>query len=247
MRELRAYLSSEDVVEPDHLTAKQESLLQTFLAAPERPEGTLRCEELGGFFFGMLGGPALIPPSQWMPVVFGQGEADYHDMDEANAVVGALMAHYNTMAVTVGADRLVTLDDVGLNSDSEETLRPWSRGFVRGYGLVRDAWDDALKDLDEDEAERFETIGTILTIWADAAMYKELNELNDSEMKRMLTECRKAFVSSLNYYASLGLTIYRETHLRPQGASVKQPHRPVGRNDPCPCGSGKKYKKCCLN
>lgn len=21
----------------------------------------------------------------------------------------------------------------------------------------------------------------------------------------------------------------------------------VGRNDPCPCGSGKKYKKCCLN
>jgi uncharacterized protein YecA (UPF0149 family) len=23
--------------------------------------------------------------------------------------------------------------------------------------------------------------------------------------------------------------------------------RKVGRNDPCPCGSGKKYKKCCLN
>jgi preprotein translocase subunit SecA len=21
----------------------------------------------------------------------------------------------------------------------------------------------------------------------------------------------------------------------------------IGRNDPCPCGSGKKYKKCCLN
>jgi len=20
----------------------------------------------------------------------------------------------------------------------------------------------------------------------------------------------------------------------------------IGRNDPCPCGSGKKYKKCCL-
>ena len=24
------------------------------------------------------------------------------------------------------------------------------------------------------------------------------------------------------------------------------PFRPIGRNDPCPCGSGKKYKKCCL-
>jgi len=23
-------------------------------------------------------------------------------------------------------------------------------------------------------------------------------------------------------------------------------HKKIGRNDPCPCGSGKKYKKCCL-
>ena len=27
---------------------------------------------------------------------------------------------------------------------------------------------------------------------------------------------------------------------------VRNPMRDVGRNDPCPCGSGKKYKKCCL-
>lgn len=30
-------------------------------------------------------------------------------------------------------------------------------------------------------------------------------------------------------------------------APVVRGHRKVGRNDPCPCGSGKKYKKCCLN
>jgi hypothetical protein len=28
--------------------------------------------------------------------------------------------------------------------------------------------------------------------------------------------------------------------------TVRNPLRHVGRNDPCPCGSGKKYKKCCL-
>ena len=27
----------------------------------------------------------------------------------------------------------------------------------------------------------------------------------------------------------------------------RNPFRNVGRNDPCPCGSGKKFKKCCLN
>jgi len=32
-----------------------------------------------------------------------------------------------------------------------------------------------------------------------------------------------------------------ETIRKPAGVSS------VGRNEPCPCGSGKKYKKCCLN
>jgi hypothetical protein len=30
-------------------------------------------------------------------------------------------------------------------------------------------------------------------------------------------------------------------------APAYNPYRHVGRNDPCPCGSGKKFKKCCLN
>jgi hypothetical protein len=29
--------------------------------------------------------------------------------------------------------------------------------------------------------------------------------------------------------------------------SVTNPLRGIGRNDPCPCGSGRKYKKCCLD
>jgi hypothetical protein len=30
------------------------------------------------------------------------------------------------------------------------------------------------------------------------------------------------------------------------GGPVRNPFRDVGRNNPCPCGSGKKFKKCCL-
>jgi hypothetical protein len=32
----------------------------------------------------------------------------------------------------------------------------------------------------------------------------------------------------------------------PWRESAVNVYRNVGRNDPCPCGSGKKYKKCCL-
>jgi preprotein translocase subunit SecA len=33
--------------------------------------------------------------------------------------------------------------------------------------------------------------------------------------------------------------------LRPKADPVRREGKKVGRNDPCPCGSGKKYKKCC--
>lgn len=34
-----------------------------------------------------------------------------------------------------------------------------------------------------------------------------------------------------------------------KGVTIRKPEgvSPVGRNDPCPCGSGKKYKKCCMS
>ncbi|GJD94742.1 DUF1186 domain-containing protein [Methylobacterium iners] len=31
------------------------------------------------------------------------------------------------------------------------------------------------------------------------------------------------------------------------GQPLRNPFKDVGRNDPCPCGSGKKFKKCCLD
>ena len=47
---------------------------------------------------------------------------------------------------------------------------------------------------------------------------------------------RKSFAESGGYDASFEEG-YPETYVRPE--------RKVGRNEPCPCGSGKKFKKCC--
>lgn len=33
--------------------------------------------------------------------------------------------------------------------------------------------------------------------------------------------------------------------VEPEGQTVRRENPKVGRNDPCPCGSGKKYKRCC--
>jgi uncharacterized protein YecA (UPF0149 family) len=38
-----------------------------------------------------------------------------------------------------------------------------------------------------------------------------------------------------------------EAPLPPKVTALKGKTKKIGRNAPCPCGSGKKYKKCCLN
>ncbi|MEN6477504.1 MAG: YchJ family metal-binding protein, partial [Rectinema sp.] len=40
-----------------------------------------------------------------------------------------------------------------------------------------------------------------------------------------------------------GRWLYEEGEVKTQTVVRAEPK--VGRNDPCPCGSGKKYKKCC--
>lgn len=40
-----------------------------------------------------------------------------------------------------------------------------------------------------------------------------------------------------------GQWLYDYSEINPKSAPVRV--QSVGRNDPCPCGSGKKYKKCC--
>lgn len=40
-----------------------------------------------------------------------------------------------------------------------------------------------------------------------------------------------------------GRWLFEEGQMNPKGSPRRVAH--VGRNDPCPCGSGRKYKKCC--
>ena len=44
---------------------------------------------------------------------------------------------------------------------------------------------------------------------------------------------------------SAGLPGEDEEPLPPPVEPIRSDEKAVGRNDPCPCGSGKKYKKCC--
>lgn len=70
----------------------------------------------------------------------------------------------------------------------------------------------------------------------------ELEEITDSETTLdSNNSLNKLDVSSLD-----AATIKRLMDYQNRKPSVRE-YKKIGRNDPCPCGSGKKYKKCCLN
>jgi len=67
-------------------------------------------------------------------------------------------------------------------------------------------------------------------------------DVEDVEMEMGLRTSRSTPPPRLNPFRRL-LDVDDDRHLR--NFSVRRAAK-VGRNDPCPCGSGKKFKKCCL-
>jgi hypothetical protein len=85
--------------------------------------------------------------------------------------------------------------------------------------------------------ERYTSFGSVIEEMADWDCFSEVvaptkPEMSDAELKEFL----------LDLFATQAL----ETPYRPMQPEIND-MRFVGRNDPCPCKSGKKYKKCCLN
>jgi preprotein translocase subunit SecA len=62
------------------------------------------------------------------------------------------------------------------------------------------------------------------------------------EVKDLQAERKQTFVLSRGETAQQGGGETEDG----KGVTVRREGKKVGRNDPCPCGSGKKYKKCCL-
>lgn len=236
-------------VKGDHVRAPspptdcEVEVLKRFLADPRRPAETFSYHEMRGFLFVVATAPTLLRPSEWLPVIFAGEEAGFSDLPEAEVIMGTIMGCYNQ---TVRASRLqerIPPAEVGLDGLDDESLRLWAIGFATGIQELEDEWDAAFESLTEDEFEHFSGVFGDLTVWVDPAARQAAQGLSDGELAKMLEDCRELFPDLLCWFAEIGLGIADE---RARDSRARPPAAPtVGRNDPCPCGSGKKYKRCC--
>lgn len=206
--------------------------------------------QLAGFLFSMANAPELISPSEWMPIAFNDQEALYETRDEAEHVLQAMMALYNVC----GRER--TEESASLppgceirprpmdNLSDDAPLRQWARGFLTGHSYLDEIWNDYTpKEFDEDLG----SILMVLTFFASPELAEAY--LKDGKKKTSLTQFAETvveiFPNAMIEYAHLGRSIFRAR--REAGDLGQEPlNRPkIGRNDPCPCGSGRKFKKCC--
>lgn len=231
-------------------TKAHATLLSRFLAAPERPEGTMTYPQFAGFVFAVACAPELVRPSEWLPLVFDDQEPDYETMDEAQDVLAAMMALYNecnrqgvegSAALPPGCEiRSKPLD----NLDADAPLSQWARGFAAGFGYLEETWNEHLP------AELDQELGAILmalSFFATPALADTFvaEAKGATSLERLAETVVRVFPDAMLGYAHMGRAIYQA--LLESGAPDLDPvERPkVGRNEPCPCGSGKKFKKCC--
>ena len=64
---------------------------------------------------------------------------------------------------------------------------------------------------------------------------------SDAVKKGMQQAPHRSLFNALGYTEEELKRLYKEQ----QESTTIRKEKKIGRNDPCPCGSGKKYKKCC--
>ena len=73
-------------------------------------------------------------------------------------------------------------------------------------------------------------------------MFEEMSDISKKDTVRALYNVKVAYKPERERVAEPISTNRGEESIR---VPIKRKEQKVGRNDPCPCGSGKKYKFCC--
>jgi uncharacterized protein len=196
--------------------------------------------ELDGFLTGVLVCPDLIPPSEWLPLVWGGGDPDiaegcaFGDTADLNAFCQLVVAHYNQIGADLnrGPGTFAPIYEVDAQSNYV-VWELWLSGFTGAMALRPESWKAVALDGDEDAATALATLLALAGIDADGV---GLTEEHIEELVPMAPDMIPFCVDKLHAWR-----VRRDTP-QPRPLTIRAK---IGRNERCPCESGRKYKTCC--
>ena len=227
------------------------------------PDSTPQWEYCEGVLTALLCTRRTVPPDEWLPMLFDrdpgevfasegerthfmmhwlareaqlrtQLEAPVEHLDEDNALDPGLIDWRGLLHTLPEAERAEALA-VGTPPVFAQI---WAAGFLDATDYWADDWAPPRdKEIAEQMHDARDCIADLLADDRGAPAHN----LFDGEAAPSVSEARlEAFGEAIWAIYDL-FDIARS--LGPRIAPVHSDK--IGRNDPCPCGSGKKYKKCC--
>jgi uncharacterized protein len=196
-------------------------------------------EQLDGFLSALVCGPEEVPTREFLPEIWA------YDIVKEDALAAQPLLQECVSLITRHRDFiLLTLESGDVftpllleNGDGVYPANDWAVGFLYGMDLRRKQWAVLLNDE--------EHVGSLVPMFALA------NEHNPDPAMRPYTEpvtaeLREELIVGI---AAGVMKIYRYFETRRMATDINPTYRrigpKVGRNELCPCGSGKKFKHCC--
>ena len=206
------------------------SRLMELVDAKSEAHNTMRCDEVQGFMMALLSGPDALNPTNWLPEILG--EESLFDAKERTEIERLVMAMAADMRMKLNEKILPDLwfyEDEAGNPD----FYTWCNAYLYALDIVPTDWFEAV---DQEEFEDlFYPIMALGGIYDDEENGEVILHLNEKELTQLESDLPHVLLDIYWYWQAI---INKPQTIRREGEKV-------GRNDPCPCGSGKKYKACC--
>jgi uncharacterized protein len=229
-------------MKPEPLTDAEFDRLNSVLAHFGDKQ-SMNLEQLDGFLAALICGPDTVLPSEYLPVIWGDNivlEDTFNAKPLLREFLALIMRHWNVIADTLHSGDiylpLLLEDENGIARAND-----WAAGFLRGMELRKKDWADLLNDEQHG--------GWLVPIFALAhehsldSVLRPYKEPVSAEMREKLIAGAAAGLGGIFRHFQARRSLEKQS---PSNASTFRRTMPkIGRNDPCPCGSGKKFKQCC--
>jgi uncharacterized protein len=220
------------------LSDREITELDEFLTSDATPEECMDIVALDGFLTALLIGPGLVPPSVWLETIWGKSEPRFDSSAQAQRLISLIMRRFNAIGgiFEEPPEFAPILYEREIEGKVYRIAEDWCWGFLTGLRLAAEAWQPLLEDQDHRQL-----LLPIITLGSEEG-WKLLEADTDPEAaeEAALADLESSVVAISRYWRGQWKAAVQEAAIRPRSLRVR-------RNEPCPCGSGRKYKRCCAN
>jgi uncharacterized protein len=119
--------------------------LDDYLMSDHAPDDIMGLSDLDGFLTGIVVGPELIPPSEWLPVIWRGDEPEFETDAEMQTVLCTIMGRYNEIVVCFNTDPREFEPIFWEGPEGEVIASDWAGGFLDAVALRPKAWEPLIE------------------------------------------------------------------------------------------------------